>query len=72
MNHTQFKKERRRFVSTEPRAALTIATINNTKLVLRNGLAHVALLGLGFEELMQCEPDAVLMRAPENFEVVGA
>lgn len=63
--------ERRRHYDPTPRAQIAVATIGRTKLVMRNGYAHIALLALGFEEIMQCEPDAVLLRAPEGFEIVG-
>ncbi len=68
MQHVQFKQERRRFANTEPRAQIAIATIGRTKLVMRDGYAHVALVALGFEPIMECEPDAVLLRAPEGYE----
>lgn len=68
---TKSPVERRRHYDPTPRAQFATVTIGNTKLVMRDGFAHEALLALGFEELMQCEPDAVLLRAPAGFAVVG-
>jgi hypothetical protein len=60
--------ERRRHYDPTPRAQVAVATIDNTKLVQTDSYAHAALLGLGFEEIMRCEPDCVLLRAPHGWE----
>ena len=69
MNHVQFKKERRRFVDTTPRAQFVPVT-NNCKWVMRDGFAHAYCVAMGWELLME-EPDGMLFRAPADFDETG-
>lgn len=62
-------KDRRRYFDSTPRATYATNTIvGRTKLVQRNGYAHIALLALGFTVLI-AEDDFVLMQAPAGWEV---
>lgn len=60
--------ERRRHFDPTPRITYAATNvIGNTKLVMRNGYAHIALSALGWVPLV-VEDDFALMQAPEGIE----
>lgn len=68
MNHQQFRKERRRFV-TEPRAQILApasALLGTTQLCYVHGDKYPKLKAFGFIELDR-DGDHVLMKAPEGW-----
>ncbi len=58
----QVQNERRRHFDPTPRVEF-VPVVNNTKLVQRNGYAHVSLMALDWLPLI-VEDDFVLLQAP--------